>query len=98
MPFTYSDAREKVGNSIDWTVGKEASIRKWEQIVSGDKDSYPRGASCGLCMVTENRGVSCKSCPATLVCGCGYISSNLDAGAVLQMLQEIDLEEKQDAG
>ena len=92
MPFTYADARELVGDSTDWTVGLCASLEKWEQIADGDEDTYSRGSLCGLCVVAENRGVSCNSCPALHVCDAEPGCCDGDAEAILQMLEEIALE------
>lgn len=68
MPYTRKDAVRKVGDSKDWSVGLEASIKKWEQIVGDDVDSYGRDELCGLCFVASNRKLICYGCPAQPIC------------------------------
>ena len=93
MSFVYSDARTMVDLSTDWAIGLEASIRKWKQVVNGEK-CYSRNTRCGLCMVATNRNVDCEDCPAYHICGGGYVRDDVNAESVLQMLQEIDLGER----
>lgn len=68
MPYTRKDAEREVGTSTDWAIGLATSIKKWEQIVEGDVDSYDRDEFCGLCFVAANRGVVCHGCPSIPAC------------------------------
>lgn len=95
MPFTREDAKETVGNSTDWRIGLTASILKWEQIASGDEESYGWCASCGFCFVATNRGISligCGGCPAREVCSKVY--TDTPARDILRALEAISLEEE----
>ena len=88
MSYTARDARWEIGNSTSWEDARVSSIKKWEQIASGD-DSYPWSAHCGFCYVANNLGVSCQGCPALSICDNIYIDT--DAGVVLEMLRELSL-------
>lgn len=70
MPYTRKDAIREVGDSMDWLVGLEASIKKFEQRVGGNVDSYSRHDHCGLCIVLHNKHLSCPGpdCPARSIC------------------------------
>lgn len=93
MPYTREDAKREVGNSKDWLVGLEASIKKWEQRVRGDVESYGRNKDCGLCFVADNRKLHCRDCPAYPFC-CGI--SGQDGKEVLQALKNLRKELKKD--
>lgn len=93
VPFTYEDAKRMVGDSTDWKIGLEASLKKWEQIEAGDSETYDIATRCGLCFVAYNRAESCLCCcPAEDICDNGNIHS-LTPREVLRRLREIDLEE-----
>ena len=73
MPYMVSDAIREVCGSTDWRSGLLPSIKKWEQIVSGDQGSYPRAVGCGFCIVQNNRDrfseEGCQfNCPAHDIC------------------------------
>ena len=81
MPYTYKDALEEVGSSTSWEDARVSSIKKWEQIASGDTESYERGDLCGFCIVKHNRGENCSQCPALPAC-----DESLSAEEVLRIL------------
>ncbi len=84
--YTEEDAKREVGNSTDWNVGLEASIKKWRQIVAGDL-SYGLKVDCGICFVKDNRGgdyLDCSCCPARAICG-------IDCNAKTKLQLLIDL-------
>ena len=83
MAYTFEDAQREVGDSTDWSVGLEASIKKWEQRVEGDVNSYGRSTDCGLCLVAYNKAAPCADCPCAI---CGSLSDYSDEG-VLQILK-----------
>lgn len=70
MPYTIEDARVEVGDSKDWPVGLEASIKKYEQRVAGNTGSYRKNQDCGLCIVADNRRLLRFSCPGCPCPGC----------------------------
>jgi len=84
-PYTKEDAKREVGDSTDWIVGLEASIKKWEQRAEGDVLSYRRDSDCGLCFVTSNRGTFCSDCPCTM---CLSMSEYEDE-EILQILKNL---------
>ena len=93
MPYIISDAIFEVCGSRDWQCGLLPSIKKWEQIVSGDQDSYPRTTGCGFCVVQNNRdrngeGDCLLSCPAHDIC-IGAIN-NADSEEVLKGLRDLE--------
>ena len=63
MSYTKAEAKLEVGDSTDWIVGFDVSIKKWEQRASGELKAYDIGDSCGLCMVVDNKHGLCDSCP-----------------------------------
>ena len=83
MSYTKEDAQREVGDSKDWLIGFDASIKKWEQRAKGNI-AYGGAESCGLCFVSRNRKVNCETCP---LCFCiGLI--HRDAQIVLQYLKD----------
>ena len=63
--YTVRQAKKEIGGSRDPITGLEASIKKWEQIVAGDTESYKSWEACGLCMVDDNDGQDCGWCEET---------------------------------
>ena len=69
--YTIQDAREEIGNSLDWELARQASLKKWRQIASGDEETYRPRANCGYCFVRSNRfggADRCLNCPASYIC------------------------------
>lgn len=60
--YTVHDTKREVKGSKEWPVGLRASIKKWEQIVAGDEESYRRDQRCGLCIVDNMYNSGCRQC------------------------------------
>ena len=93
MPYMVSDAIFEVCGSTDWRSGLPPSIKKWEQIVSGDQDSYPRAVGCGFCIVQNNRDSEDErgcllSCPAHDICISAI--NDADSEEVLKGLRDLE--------
>ena len=92
MPYTFEDAEREIGTSTSWRDAFTSSLAKWEQIASGDYDSYPVSCDCGFCIVAINRNLyvsRCETeCPAYLACAARHGS----AEDVLRLLRDIDWE------
>lgn len=94
MPYTFEDAKAEVGESADWELGRQASIKKWEQIAAGDEDTYPQPFNCGLCFVCGNREIDlCKDCPAHPVCDLFTPLRFADPQEVIDALKQLELPE-----
>lgn len=91
MSYIQEDAIREVGNSTDWLVGLEASIKKYEQRVAGDVGSYQKTERCGLCFVAGNRGIdrsTCTHCLASSICAGGVFTIDTSE-EILQALKKL---------
>ena len=69
--YTIHNAREEIGNSLNWELARQVSLKKWRQIASGDEETYKPRADCGYCFVASNSfGTTdrCLDCPANHIC------------------------------
>jgi len=93
MSETYEihDMEREVGNSKDWLVGLRASIKKWEQIVAGDGESYYKTQRCGLCQVDNMYNAGCRHCrivfPAIRRLCCNVDPDNMNPKRILTYLR-----------
>lgn len=96
-PYTHFDAVEEVGPSVDWLDGLRASVKKWEQIVEGDTETYRVGQVCGICLVAYNivgdYKESCQECYQVFpmlryLCGDGTRIGKVRSEEVLTYLKE----------
>ena len=53
--YTMKNAKEDVGDSLDFYVGLKATIKKWEEYNTyGERGNRYAGGLCGFCFVAEN--------------------------------------------
>jgi len=90
--YTVRQARKEIGGSRNPIAGLEVSIKKWEQIVAGDIESYQLWEACGLCMVDDNDRGNCRWCEETFpairrLCGRGRLIRQTEPRRVLAYLR-----------